>query len=262
MEGKQLQPLKVRLSRDPRGGADRVSSRSFCRVPAQTPQCAPGLSSSTTRSSPSLQHSAITTRPTHLHCWDPLQKDVVFLSLALEDTRHELWMAHGRAQDDDALGGQSGGPGHPSTPRLFGPLFELPPQELRNPLGTTTLVPDHRLPVVKSDLRVPPQYGGRPLSSADCSRRTSQGTRAPGPNLSATAHKPRRCPRLKRRGNNGSPCSPPLGSPGSSIAPSVCSTWLTHSGSCSGFQCELKWFGLLNVFRHLLCSGSGNQPSQ
>ena len=32
---------------------------------------------------------------------------------------------------------------------------------------------------------------------------------SPGRNLSATAHKPRCCPRLKRRGVNGSPCSLP-----------------------------------------------------
>ena len=61
VEGKQLRPLKVTVSRDLCGGAGRGTYRSFCRMPAQTPHCALGLSSST-RSSPTLQRST-TTRP-------------------------------------------------------------------------------------------------------------------------------------------------------------------------------------------------------
>ena len=75
---------------------------------------------------------------------------------------------------------------------------------------TAALVPDHCLPVHISSpkmLCASTVVVGLLVATYTSSRKATKCSR--GPNLSATAHRPRCCPRLKRRGINGSPCSPP-----------------------------------------------------
>ena len=107
----------------------------FSRVPAQTPQYALGLSSAT-RSSPrcSAEQQQDLCRLEVQHCWNPLQNCVVFLCLALRRATRTLDGPRACPRRRRP-GGRLGGPGYPSTHGLLGPLFELPPRELQNPLG-------------------------------------------------------------------------------------------------------------------------------
>ena len=170
-----------------------------------------------------------------------------------------------------------------ATPQHSGQLFG-PSSELQH------LLVHGRCPEVKCDLGVPPHFLSRvrPQLLLDCSLRRA---RHPGKRpsvLEDQPHRPRRCPRQKRRGIDGSRCSPPspwgtkLTVPissshkkvderrtkGRSLSPCMSSNpsiiafremkseaYTVHGGITHASirillvcQCELKWFGCLLDF--------------
>ena len=82
--------LRVTPNREQHGGVGRGTSKSLCRVPAQTPPCVLGLWSSTKIvlcCGAARQQDR--SRLELLHGWNPLGENAVFLCFLLEDTRHE-----------------------------------------------------------------------------------------------------------------------------------------------------------------------------
>ena len=143
---------------EPGSGVGRGTSRSLFRVPAQTPSCVLGLPSST-RSWPLLRRST-TTSPKQMGGPARLESSPRGCCVPVSSSRgHETRTLDGprACPERRHLGDLLRDLGCPSTPR---PLAATPP-ELQHPLELqhkTTLVPDHCLPVVESDLGVPPHF--------------------------------------------------------------------------------------------------------